>query len=141
MHEFVCQGRSRRARVQALDICKRLIDYGFHPPTSYFPLIVPEALMIEPTETESRETLDAFVEALERIAAEAVDDPALLTSAPHDAPIGASTRCGRPASWSSASVPSPGRSRRVTVRNRRPSRLVPPSRLEPVGGCVRGRSC
>lgn len=88
MHEFVCQGRIEGSAVRALDISKRLIDHGFHPPTNYFPLIVPEALMIEPTETESRETLDAFIQAMRKIAVEAVDDPALLTSAPHDAPIG-----------------------------------------------------
>jgi glycine dehydrogenase subunit 2 len=88
MHEFVCQGRIEGSPVRALDISKRLIDHGFHPPTNYFPLIVPEALMIEPTETESRETLDAFVEAMRRIAVEAVEDPALLASAPHDAPVG-----------------------------------------------------
>ena len=88
MHEFVCQGQVDGSPARAVDISKRLIDYGFHPPTNYFPLIVPEALMIEPTETESRETLDAFVDALQQIAAEAVDDPALLASAPHQAPIG-----------------------------------------------------
>jgi glycine dehydrogenase subunit 2 len=88
MHEFVCQGRVEGSGVRALDIAKRLIDYGFHPPTNYFPLIVPEALMIEPTETESRETLDAFIDALKRIAVEAVDDPALLESAPHTTPVG-----------------------------------------------------
>jgi glycine dehydrogenase subunit 2 len=64
-----------------------LIDYGFHPPTNYFPLIVHEALMIEPTETESKETLDAFVEALERIAEEAREDPEQLHGAPFDAPV------------------------------------------------------
>ncbi len=88
MHEFVCQGRIEGSNVRALDISKRLIDYGFHPPTNYFPLTVSEALMIEPTETESRETLDAFVDALLRIAAEAVENPVLLESAPHKAPIG-----------------------------------------------------
>lgn len=88
MHEFVCQGKVEGSPVRALDISKRLIDHGFHPPTNYFPLIVPEALMIEPTETESRQTLDAFIEAMRRIAVEAVDDPALLASAPHEAPIG-----------------------------------------------------
>jgi glycine dehydrogenase subunit 2 len=88
MHEFVCQGRIEGSGVHALDISKRLIDYGFHPPTNYFPLNVPEALMIEPTETESRETLDAFVDALLRIAREAVEDPAVLESAPHTTPVG-----------------------------------------------------
>jgi glycine dehydrogenase subunit 2 len=73
--------------IRTLDVAKRLIDYGFHPPTVYFPLIVPEALMIEPTETESRETLDAFVDALLRIAEEARTDPDLLLSAPHNAPL------------------------------------------------------
>jgi glycine dehydrogenase subunit 2 len=89
MHEFVCEGRVPDAPdVRALDISKRLIDYGFHPPTNYFPLIVHEALMIEPTETESRETLDAFAEALLRIAEEAATEPDLLREAPHRAPVG-----------------------------------------------------
>ncbi len=88
MHEFVCEGRFPDAPgVRALDIAKRLIDYGFHPPTNYFPLIVHEALMIEPTETESKETLDRFAEALLKIAQEARTDPALLHQAPHNAPL------------------------------------------------------
>jgi glycine dehydrogenase subunit 2 len=88
MHEFVAQGKFDAAPdVRALDVSKRLIDKGFHPPTNYFPLIVPEALMIEPTETESRETLDGFAEAMLEIAREAVSDPALLHDAPHDAPV------------------------------------------------------
>lgn len=87
MHEFVCQGRVAGSSVSALDISKRLIDYGFHPPTNYFPLIVPEALMIEPTETESKDTLDAFVEAMFKIADEAVADPDMVKSAPHSAPV------------------------------------------------------
>jgi glycine dehydrogenase subunit 2 len=70
-----------------LDIAKRLIDYGFHPPTNYFPLIVREALMIEPTETESKETLDAFADALLSIAEEARTNPDLLHQAPHNAPV------------------------------------------------------
>ena len=83
MHEFVVEGRWKDAPdVHALDIAKRLIDYGFHPPTNYFPLIVPEALMIEPTETESKETLDAFANALLKIAKEAKETPMLLHSAP-----------------------------------------------------------
>jgi glycine dehydrogenase subunit 2 len=89
MHEFVCEGQVPDAPdVRALDISKRLIDYGFHPPTNYFPLIVHEALMIEPTETESKEMLDAFAEALLRIAEEASTDPNLLHDAPHHAPVG-----------------------------------------------------
>jgi glycine dehydrogenase subunit 2 len=88
MHEFVCEGRFPDAPdVRALDVSKRLIDYGFHPPTNYFPLIVHEALMIEPTETESKEMLDAFAEALLRIAAEARTNPDLLHEAPHNAPL------------------------------------------------------
>jgi glycine dehydrogenase subunit 2 len=88
MHEFVCEGCVPDAPdVRALDISKRLIDYGFHPPTNYFPLIIDEALMIEPTETESKETLDAFAEALLRIAEEASTEPDLLHDAPHNAPV------------------------------------------------------
>jgi glycine dehydrogenase subunit 2 len=87
MHEFVCQGAVESTGVRALDISKRLLDYGFHPPTNYFPLIVPEALMIEPTETESKPTLDAFVDALRAIAAEAQSDPALVKNAPHSTPV------------------------------------------------------
>jgi glycine dehydrogenase subunit 2 len=88
MHEFVAQGKIAGAPdIRALDVSKRLIDHGFHPPTNYFPLIVPEALMIEPTETESRETLDSFIDAMKAIAREAVSDPALLHDAPHDSPV------------------------------------------------------
>lgn len=88
MHEFVLSGRLEGApEVQALDIAKRLMDYGFHPPTAYFPLIVSQALMIEPTETESKETLDAFAAALLAIAEEARADPQLLHEAPHHAPV------------------------------------------------------
>ncbi|MDH7486717.1 MAG: aminomethyl-transferring glycine dehydrogenase subunit GcvPB [Anaerolineae bacterium] len=88
MHEFVVEGRIEGAPdVRALDISKRLMDYGFHPPTNYFPLIVHEALMIEPTETESKETLDAFAEALLKIAEEAREDPELLHTAPHTTPL------------------------------------------------------
>ena len=89
MHEFVIQGEFKDAPdVHALDISKRLMDYGFHPPTNYFPLIVPEALMIEPTETETKETLDAFIEAMKKIALEAREDPEILHTAPHETPFG-----------------------------------------------------
>jgi glycine dehydrogenase subunit 2 len=74
--------------VGAKDIAKRLIDLGFHPPTVYFPLIVPEALMIEPTETESKASLDAFIAAIEQIYAEIERDPELVKTAPHNAPVG-----------------------------------------------------
>ena len=87
MHEFVAQGDLAEG-VHTLDGAKRLIDLGYHPPTIYFPLIVPEALMIEPTETESKETLDEFASALLRIAEEARTEPALLTSAPTSTPVG-----------------------------------------------------
>ncbi|MEO0231791.1 MAG: aminomethyl-transferring glycine dehydrogenase subunit GcvPB, partial [candidate division WOR-3 bacterium] len=69
--------------VKTLDIAKRLLDYGFHAPTIYFPLIVPEALMIEPTESESKETLDAFAEALRKIVKEAEENPEIVKNAPH----------------------------------------------------------
>lgn len=88
MHEFVAIGHVPGSDVRALDISKRLMDYGFHPSTNYFPLIVPEALMIEPTETESKETLDAFVDALLKIAEEARTEPAKLHGAPFTTPVG-----------------------------------------------------
>jgi glycine dehydrogenase subunit 2 len=74
--------------VSAWDIAKRLIDYGFHPPTVYFPLIVPEGLMIEPTESESKETLDSFANALKRIAREVVENTDVVRTAPHTTPVG-----------------------------------------------------
>lgn len=70
-----------------MDIAKRLIDYGYHPPTVYFPLIVPEAMMIEPTETEAKEVLDQFIRVMETIAQEAMENPELVTKAPHQAVI------------------------------------------------------
>ena len=89
MHEFVAEGKWEDAPgIRALDISKRLIDFGFHPPTNYFPLIVPEALMIEPTETETKETLDAFADTLLQIADEAKNDPDILHNAPTKAPFG-----------------------------------------------------
>ncbi len=87
MHEFVVHGDIPKTNVRALDVAKRLIDYGHHPPTNYFPLIVHDALMIEPTETESKQTLDSFVAALEKIAEEARFDPELLHTAPHTTPV------------------------------------------------------
>jgi len=89
MHEFVLSARTlkRDHGISALDVAKRLMDFGFHPPTIYFPLIVPEALMIEPTETEAKETLDAFVEAMLAIAREARDEPETIRSAPHGRPV------------------------------------------------------
>ncbi len=87
MHEFVMTPHHDWA-VSTLDIAKRIIDYGFHPPTIYFPLIVHEAMMIEPTETETKETMDTFVNALGQIAAEAVQNPELLKKAPLTSPVG-----------------------------------------------------
>jgi glycine dehydrogenase subunit 2 len=90
MHEFVLSARNlKRAHgITALDVAKRLMDYGFHPPTIYFPLIVAEALMIEPTETETKETLDSFSEAMLAIAREAAEEPETLKQAPHHRPVG-----------------------------------------------------
>jgi glycine cleavage system P protein (glycine dehydrogenase) subunit 2 len=90
MHEFVLSARrlKRDHGATALDVAKRLMDYGFHPPTIYFPLVVPEALMIEPTETEAKETLDEFADAMLAIAAEAAEDVELLKSAPHGRAVG-----------------------------------------------------
>ena len=89
MHEFVLSARTlkRDHGITALDVAKRLMDYGFHPPTVYFPLVVPEALMIEPTETEAKETLDAFIDAMVTIVREAAEEPELLREAPHDRPV------------------------------------------------------
>ena len=88
MHEVVSSGKKQKARGAAtLDIAKRLLDYGFHPPTIYFPQVVEEAIMIEPTETESKETLDAFIAAMVDIAREAEASPDLLHTAPHDTPV------------------------------------------------------
>jgi glycine dehydrogenase subunit 2 len=89
MHEFVAEGQWVDAPgVRALDIAKRLMDYDFHPPTNYFPLNVHEALMIEPTETENKGTLDTFADALIKIAGEAKTQPELLHEAPHKTPFG-----------------------------------------------------
>ncbi|NTW16446.1 MAG: aminomethyl-transferring glycine dehydrogenase subunit GcvPB [Syntrophaceae bacterium] len=89
MHECVFSGRRqvRESGVHTSDIAKRLLDYGYHPPTIYFPLIVPEALMIEPNETESKETLDAFCETMIHIAKEAKENPDLVKSAPITTPV------------------------------------------------------
>ncbi len=88
-HEFVASAASikKATGVRTLDIAKRLIDHGFHPPTIYFPLITEEGMLIEPTETESLDTLDAFADALIDIAREARTEPDLVTGAPHDAPV------------------------------------------------------
>ena len=89
LHEFVASGDPfKQYGVRTLDIAKRLLDFGFHAPTVYFPLVVSEALMIEPTETESKETLDRFVAVMKQIAREAAEQPELLTTAPRHCPVG-----------------------------------------------------
>ncbi|GAC1438740.1 MAG: aminomethyl-transferring glycine dehydrogenase subunit GcvPB [Solirubrobacteraceae bacterium] len=89
MHEFVLSGApmKRDLKIKTLDLAKRLLDHGFHPPTVYFPLLVDEALLIEPTETETRETLDAFAEAMAAILAEARVDPGVAQNAPYSTPV------------------------------------------------------
>jgi glycine dehydrogenase subunit 2 len=89
MHEFVLSGEpmKRELKVKTLELAKRLLDYGFHPPTVYFPLLVDEALMVEPTETETKETLDAFADAIAAILAEAAEDPEIAQSAPYSTPV------------------------------------------------------
>lgn len=89
MHEFVLSGKpmKRELGIATLDLAKRLLDFGFHPPTVYFPLLVDEALMIEPTETETKESLDAFADAVEQILAEAEADPEIARRAPYSTPV------------------------------------------------------
>ena len=86
LHEFVASAEklAKERGITAMDIAKRLLDFGFHPPTVYFPLVVPHAMMFEPTETESKATLDAFSDAIHKIVAEDAD---LLHTAPHTAPV------------------------------------------------------
>jgi len=89
MHEFVLSAQAQKEKgVNALQIAKRLLDFGFHSPTMYFPLIVKEALMIEPTESENKETLDRFVDVMKQIVAEVDSNPELLRTAPHNTPVG-----------------------------------------------------
>jgi glycine dehydrogenase subunit 2 len=89
MHEFVLSAdRQKKLGVSALDIAKRILDFGMHPPTVYFPLIVHEAMMIEPTETETRETLDAFIALMRQIAQEARENPSVILEAPHNTVVG-----------------------------------------------------
>ncbi len=89
MHEFVLSGgpMKRALEIKTLDLAKRLLDFGFHPPTVYFPLLVEEALMVEPTETETKETLDAFADAVAAILQEAAEDPEIALSAPYSTPV------------------------------------------------------
>jgi glycine dehydrogenase subunit 2 len=88
-HEFILtlKKEEKQLGITAMDVAKRLLDYGFHAPTTYFPLLIPECLLIEPTETESKETLDAFVDAMIAIYKEAQENPELLRQAPHTLPV------------------------------------------------------
>ena len=86
-HEFVFDGLREPNGVTTLDVAKRLLDYGYHAPTIYFPMLFHQSIMIEPTETESKETLDAFIEVMERIAREAKETPELVKGAPHNTPV------------------------------------------------------
>jgi glycine dehydrogenase subunit 2 len=89
LHEFVLSGgpMKRALKIKTLDLAKRLLDYGYHPPTVYFPLLVEEALMVEPTETETKETLDSFAEALAELLREAAEDPEVAQNAPYTTPV------------------------------------------------------
>src|SRR5207244_6652431 len=89
MHEFVLSGGPMRGAlgIKTVDLAKRLLDFGFHPPTVYFPLLVEEALMVEPTETETKETLDAFADAVAAIISEALEDPQIAQNAPYSTPV------------------------------------------------------
>ena len=87
-HGFVFDGlKDKSTGVTTMDVAKRLLDYGYHAPTIYFPLLVHESLMIEPTENESKETLDGFIDVMRRIAQEAKEQPDLVKTAPHSTPI------------------------------------------------------
>jgi glycine dehydrogenase subunit 2 len=88
-HEFVFDGlKDKSTGVTTMDIAKRLLDYGYHAPTIYFPLLFHEAMMIEPTESESKETIDDFIRVMRAIADEAKNNPELVKTAPHNTPIG-----------------------------------------------------
>ena len=89
MHEFVLSGApmKRELGIRTLDLAKRLLDFGVHPPTVYFPLLVDEALLIEPTETETKETLDRFAEIVAAILREAAEDPEIARNAPYSTPV------------------------------------------------------
>jgi glycine dehydrogenase subunit 2 len=89
LHEFVLSGgpMKRNLKIKTLDLAKRLLDYGYHPPTVYFPLLVDEALMVEPTETETKETLDGFAEAIAELLSEAAEDPEIALQAPYTTPV------------------------------------------------------
>ena len=88
-HEFVFNGlKDKSTGITTMDIAKRLLDYGYHAPTIYFPLLFHESLMIEPTENESKDTIDCFIAVMRKIAEEALTDPETVNGAPHNTPIG-----------------------------------------------------
>jgi glycine dehydrogenase subunit 2 len=89
MHEFVLTGApmKRELGIKTLDLAKRLLDHGIHPPTVYFPLLVEEALLVEPTETETKETLERFADVIAELLAEAAEDPEIARTAPHTTPV------------------------------------------------------
>ena len=89
MHEFVLRGSPMKKDlgIKTLDLAKRLLDHGYHPPTVYFPLLVDEALLVEPTETETKETLDGFADAIAAILKEAAGDPEVARNAPYTTPV------------------------------------------------------
>ena len=142
MHEFVLSGSEAKKElgVKTLDIAKRLLDHNMHPPTVYFPLLVDEALMIEPTETETRESLDGFADAVEAILAEAEDDPEIARQAPYTTPVRRLDEAGAarnpvvatrtqgprldPARRAPGGAPAPGRRGRRRARSAR-ARLPP----------------
>ncbi len=124
MHEFVLSGApmKRELGIKTLDLAKRLLDHGYHPPTVYFPLLVDEALLIEPTETETRETLDAFADAIKAILAEAAEDPEIARNAPYSTPVRRLDEAARPSGRSSANRCSFGPWPRATPSSRSSAR-------------------
>ena len=103
MHEFVLSGAPMKKNLglRTTDLAKRLLDHGYHPPTVYFPLLVDEALLIEPTETETRETLDGFADAIAEILREGAEDPEIARNAPYSTPVRRLDEAARPSARSS----------------------------------------
>ena len=156
MHEFVLSGApmKRDLGIRTTDLAKRLLDFGYHPPTVYFPLLVEEALLVEPTETETRETLEAFAEVVAEILREAAEDPEIARQAPYSTPVrrldeaAAARTPGRPpapprrARVALAGRPRPGARRRAGGRRRGPEggaarRERDPGRARPAGRHLR----
>ena len=144
MHEFVLSGApmKQELKIRTLDLAKRLLDYGVHPPTVYFPLIVDEALLVEPTETETRETLDRFAEVMAEVLREARDDPEVARNAPYTTPVRRLDEAGAARPPGSAPAARLDAVRRLRRRRGRRSRRRPAA---PGGhGCrliARGAHC